>query len=125
MTTQEALAALRASAQSLPMGKRNQVINRCDRISIILRQYSDAPLPSDESEAIKARYNTNKEILLAMIAGRELSYLDREEFKTTEWHTRVCEVKDMVERNYPQYVFCSRWASDGRHPYKIYWLEEV
>lgn len=125
MNAHEALNALRASAQSLPLGKRNQVLNRCDRISLILRKYSDAPLPSEESEAIKDRSNTNKRILAAMIAGREVSYLDRQEFRTTEWHTRICEVKEMVEKATPQrYVFCSRWASDGKHPYKIYWLEE-
>ena len=135
MNTNEALRTLRAAAENIPqMGRRNQAINRLDRISLLLKKAGiDAgrefgyPVPLQQQTAIVDNYNTCKRILAALISGRKLSYKDMREFHTAEWHTRIHEVKDMVANKpeYQHYIFCSRWESDGKHPYKLYWLEET
>ena len=109
----------------LPMGKRNQVINRVDRIRMIMRQAQpeDPRTPEQMNEDIKGHYNTTKRIVAALLSGRELSYKDMKEFNTVEWHTRICEAKTIIAKRYPEYTFCSRWATGDKHPYKIYWLE--
>ena len=131
MNTNEALRTLRAAASNIPqMGRRNQAINRLDRVALLLRkagvdasQEFGAPSNDELHTAIADRYNTNRAILAALLSGRKLSYKDMREFRTAEWHTRICEVKEMAARDCPEMTFCSAWASDGKHPYKIYWLE--
>lgn len=125
----ELTARIKRVAETLPAGKRNALLNACNYIELHTRKSAEygAPLPSEESDAIADRYNANRRILAAMLAGRKVSYLDRAEFKTTEWHSRICEVKEMVAKRpeYQHYAFCDRWASDGKHPFKIYWIEDL
>lgn len=122
---QEALTTIRRLAMSLPTGKRNQVYNRCDRIHILLRNApTGEPSPERMQESIEDHYATTKRIVAALFAGRELSYKDMKEFNTVEWHTRIHEARTIIARNHPEYVFCSRWENDGKHPYKIYWLDK-
>lgn len=122
----EQTARIRKIADQLPVFQRHALLNACGSIEHATRRSIKSgalPDPQEEHDAIAERCNTNRSILAAMMAGRHLSYLDRKEFKTTEWHTRINEVKTMVAKNYPQYTFCDRWESDGHHPYKVYWLE--
>jgi len=123
----EQTARIRRIADTLPAGQRNALLNACGNIERHARkniEYGNAPEPAAESAAVADRYNTNRRILAAMIAGRRVSYQDRNEFGTTEWHSRINEVKTLVAKQYPQYIFCDRWESDGKHPYKTYWLEQ-
>ena len=122
----EALTTIRRIAMNLPIGKRNQVLNRCDRIHILMRHThpEDPRTPGQMSESIVEHYATTKRIVAALLAGRELSYKDMKEFKTVEWHTRICEAKAIIAKRYPEYTFLSRWATGDKHPYKIYWLED-
>ena len=123
----EQTARIRRIAETLPPGSRNALLNACGNIELHSRkniEYGNVPEPEAESAAIADRYNTNRRILAAMIAGRTVSYQNRNEFGTTEWHSRINEVKTLVAKQYPQYIFCDRWQSDGKHPYKTYWLEE-
>lgn len=117
---------IRRIAATLPLGQRHTLLNACGTIELHTRRQNYLPTPSQQQEAIADRYNSTRAIVSALIAGRALSFRDAAEFHTSEFHTRICEVKDMVENATPKkYVFCSRWASDGKHPYKVYWLEEI
>ena len=117
---------IRSAAMYLPIGKRNQVINRVDRIQMVMRRAKvDTRTPEQMSDSIVDRHSTTKRIVEALIAGRELSYKDMKEFNTVEWHSRICDAKSMIEKRFPGYVFCSRWETSDKHPYKIYWLENV
>lgn len=118
---------IRTEAQNLPAGRRNQILNRCDRIAILFRrQYEqDKRTAAQEQTSIVEHYATTSRIVAALIAGRKLSYRDMREFRTAEWHTRIHEAKTIIARRYPEYIFCSAWQTDGKHPYKVYWLEEA
>ena len=118
MNTAEALAVLRKSAQSLPIGRRNQVLNRCDRIYLLLNGRTAKQAQSQ----ILDHYSSTRKVVAALIAGRTLSYKDESEFDTSEFHTRICEARRIIARQYPQYTFRAEWAADGR--YKLYWLEQ-
>lgn len=126
MNTQEALNALRASAQSLPMGKRNQVLNRCDRIQLLLRkaQKSHTPTPTEQHDEIKGRADSTRRIVAALLAGDTLSYLDSERFGTSEFHTRIVNARHLIEDRYPEYTLRSEWRRGNNCNYKIYWLED-
>ena len=125
----ELTARIKRVAETLPTGQRNTLLNACGYIELHAKKQAEqgAPLPSEESTAIADRYNANRRILAAMLAGRRVSYQDRAEFGTTEWHSRICEVKQMVARRpeYQHLAFCSCWGSDGKHPFKIYWIEDL
>ena len=134
MNTQatEALAVIREAAAALPLGKRNQVLNRCNRIDYLLRKLpageQDNRTDAQKVDAILDHYSTAQRIVAALIAGRILSYKDSKEFKTIEWHSRIHDARRILSRQYPQYVLCSRFTSDtteaGR-AYKLYWIENA
>ena len=119
----DALMTIRRTAMRMPVGKRNQVINRCDRIQMLMRRAELEPTAEQMQDSVEEHYATTKRIVAALLAGRELSYKDMKEFRTVEWHSRICEAKTIITKRYPEYTFCSRWATGDRHPYKIYWVE--
>lgn len=73
----EALAVIRQAAASLPLGKRNQVLNRCNRIDLILRRVpageQDNRTDAQKAGQIADNYNTAQRIIAALISGRVLS----------------------------------------------------
>lgn len=133
MNTNEALRALRASAASLPAGRRNQIMNRCDRIEVILRRCGaptdvDTRTPEEQRVQVAEQYNTAQRIVAALIAGRTLSQRNSTEFKTTAFHSRIADARRILSRSYPEYTLCSRYTSDAEtiagRKFKIYWLEK-
>ena len=127
----EALAAIRTAAAYLPAGKRNQVINRCNRIELILKRTpeADTRTPAEQVDQIVANYNTAQRIVAALLSGRVLSQRDSKEFKTTAFHSRICDARRILARRYPEYVLRSRYTDNmetiaGR-PFKLYWLEQL
>lgn len=140
----EALAVIRQAATALPTGKRNQVLNRCNRIDLILRRNTRVPeaglarkaastaeadtrTAAEQSEQVAEQYNTAQRIVAALLAGRTLSQRDSKEFKTTAFHSRIADARRIISRQYPQHILCSRYTDKeetiaGR-PFKLYWLE--
>lgn len=120
---EEQIAAIREVARELPDGKKNRILNRCDRLVMLYRRADDPRTPEDMQTDIAEHYNTTKKIIAALLSGRALSYKDMREFRTVEWHTRISEAKTIIAKRYPEYNFMSKWETGERHPYKIYWLE--
>lgn len=139
----EALAVIRRAAAALPLGKRNQVLNRCNRIDLILRRVpagesglvgATSPAEADNrTDAQKAgqiadNYNTAQRIIAALISGRVLSQRNSAEFKTIVWHSRMHDVRRILARQYPQYTLCSRFSDErtaAGKPFKLYWIENA
>ena len=129
----EALAVIRQAAAALPMGKRTQVLNRCNRIDLILRRHPsgevDNRTDAEKVDQIVDNYNTARRIVAALLAGRTLSHRDSAEFKTTEFHTRICYARKILASQYPQYTLCSRYTdkeeTGAGRPFKIYWIENA
>lgn len=117
MNIAEHLAAIRTEAAKLPAGKRNQVLNRCDRIYVIMKGRTR----QQAHKQVLDHYASTRRIIAALLAGRMLSHKDGREFGTSEFHTRICEARRIFARQYPQYTFHAEWAVDGR--YKLYWID--
>ena len=140
----EALAVIREAAAALPLGARNQVLNRCNRIAYILRRRTpageiglvgatspaeqDNRTDADKVDQIVDNYNTAQRIIAALISGRVLSQRNSAEFKTIVWHSRMHDVRRILARQYPQYVLCSRFSDErtaAGKPFKVYWIENA
>lgn len=120
----EHLAAIRRVAEELPTGKRNRILNRCDRLEMLYRRMEEDPRTSEDMQTeIVGHYQTTRKIIAALISGRSLSYKNMREFRTVEWHTRIHEAREIIAKRYPEYSFCSKWITEDKHPYKLYWLE--
>lgn len=116
MTINDHISAIRNAALNLPNGKKNQVLNRCDRISVILKK---------EQQAIIDRDAVHKQIVAALLTGRVLSYKNQDEFMTSQFHTAIVYARQIVERRFPEYTFRSKWVTGEGHPYKIYWIDKI
>lgn len=122
---QEALRTIREAAMLLPMGKRNQVINRCDRIQLLLRKAkAHTPTGMEQHDEIADRYNTTRRIVAALLAGESVCYLDAARFGTAEFHTRICEARQLIKDRYPEYELRSEWRRGTNCNYKVYFLED-
>lgn len=127
------LAHIRKAVEGLPLFLRHRIINRCDKLAILYRNQqrripeADNRTPAQQADQVAAQYNTARAILAALIAGRVLSQRDSREFKTTAFHSRMCDVRRILSRQFPEYTLCSRFTdaerTDAGRPYKLYWLE--
>lgn len=122
------LAHIRTAVSGLPVGLRNRILNRCDKLAVLYRrQESDNRTPAQQQEQVAGQYNTAQRILAALLTGRILSQRNSREFKTTAFHSRIADVRRILARQYPQLTLRSRFTEDhtteaGR-PFKIYWLD--
>ena len=110
----------------LPQGKRNQISNRCDKISSTIKKMKDMNTEGHQTQRqIADRYNAKKAIFDAMMNGRRISFLDSAEFEVSEMHTQMhCIRKDIEDKNLP-YTLKDEWMEFGKHGKrcKRYWLE--
>lgn len=81
------------------------------------------------AEQAEAQQNTAQRIVAALLNGRILSQRDSREFKTTAFHSRICDARRILTRQYPGKVLRSRYTTDAEtiagRPFKIYWLDPV
>lgn len=117
---------IRRIAETLPAGKRNTLLNACGTIELHTRRYEPTenyPTGQQQHDAIRDRANATRRIFAALLSKRTLSYRDAAEFHTSEFHTRIVDVRHLIEERHPEYTLKSSWAADGR--YKLYWLENT
>lgn len=114
---------IRRIAETLPTGQKHALLNACGTIELHSRRQSYFPTPSQQQEAICDRYNSTRQIVSALLAGRTLCFRDAAEFHTSEFHTRIVDARKYIQDKYPEFTFCSEWAQDGR--YKQYHLESI
>lgn len=113
--TAEQTAIIKRIAETLPAGQKNSLLNAAGKLELLSKKK-----PAQDS--VIDHYESTKRIVRALIAGRKLSFLDGEEFNTSEFHTRICDAKKIISRQYPQYQFHADWTYDMKHPYKTYYL---
>lgn len=74
---------------------------------------------------IADRYNAKKAVFSAMKAGRRISFLDSAEFRVSQMHTTICNIRsDIRKRNLPYDMRDERFefGTQGKKG-KRYWLE--
>lgn len=122
------LAHIRTAVSGLPTALKHRILNRCDKLAVLYRrQLKDddpAPTPAEQHEAIKGQHDASLAVVAALLSKRVLSYKNEGEFYTSQFHTTIVYARRKIEKLYPEYRFCSKWTSDGGHPYKLYWLED-
>ena len=113
-------------ARDLPPGKGHQIMNRCNKINLLIRKSKDMNTEDTfTSQQIADRYNAKKAIFEAMTQGRKVSFLDSREFEVSQFHTTICKIrKDIDSKSLPREL-TDQWISFGRHGKrcKEYWLE--
>lgn len=84
-------------------------------------------LTGQTNRQIADRYIAKKAIMAAMISGREISFLDSEEFGVSQMHTQICNIRqDIRNKNLP-YRMTDRWITFGKYNKrcKAYRMEEI
>lgn len=117
---------IKTLTSDLPPGKRNQISNRCDKISSTIRKMKVMNTEDHQTQRqIADRYIAKKAIFDAMMNGRKISFLDSAEFEVSEMHTQMhCIRQDIEDKKLP-YVLKDEWMAFGKHGKrcKRYWLE--
>lgn len=121
------LAEIKDLSRELPQGKRNQISNRCDKISSTIKKMKvmNTSETKQTQKQIADRYIAKKAIFDAMMNGRRISFLDSAEFEVSEMHTQMhCIRQDIEDKNLPV-VLKDEWMEFGKHGKKCkrYWLE--
>ena len=124
------LAHIRRAVDGLPTELKHRILNRCDKLSVLYRRQQKGlpefiPAPAEQHDAIKERHDAVLEVIAALVSGRVLSYKNEGEFYTSQFHTTIVYARRKIEKQYPQYRLCSKWTTDGGHPYKLYWIEST
>lgn len=117
---------IKSLSSDLPQGKRNQISNRCDKISLTIKKMKIVNIEDHQTQRqIADRYNAKKAIFEAMLGGRKISLLDSVEFEVSQMHTQISSIrKDIEDKNLP-WVLKDEWMEFGNHGKKCkrYWLE--
>ena len=126
-TIWKVLAEIKDLSRDLPQGKRNQISNRCDKISSTIKKMKvmNTAETKQTHKQIADRYIAKKAIFDAMMNGRRISFLDSAEFEVSEMHTQMhCIRQDIEDKNLPV-VLKDEWMEFGKHGKKCkrYWLE--
>lgn len=126
-TIWKVLAEIKDLSRDLPQGKRNQISNRCDKISSTIKKMKvmNTAETKQTQKQIADRYIAKKAIFDAMMNGRRISFLDSAEFEVSEMHTQMhCIRQDIEDKNLPV-VLKDEWMEFGKHGKKCkrYWLE--
>lgn len=126
-TIWKVLAEIKDLSRELPQGKRNQISNRCDKISSTIKKMKvmNTSETKQTQKQIADRYIAKKAIFEAMMNGRRISFLDSAEFEVSEMHTQMhCIRQDIEDKNLPV-VLKDEWMEFGKHGKKCkrYWLE--
>lgn len=132
----EAIRDIRGALGSLPAGERLYIENKLNRISSQVKKgiRRGAYVPAEEpetatgyaptSQQIADRYEAKKAVFEAMLAGRKINFRDSQEFKVSEMHTTICNIrKDIATKNLP-YILCDEVFHFGpkNKVAKNYWL---
>ena len=117
---------IKSLTSDLPQGKRNQISNRCDKISSTIKKMKIMNTEDHQTQRqIADRYIAKKAIFEAMLGGRKISLLDSVEFEVSQMHTQISSIrKDIEDKNLP-WVLKDEWMEFGNHGKKCkrYWLE--
>lgn len=121
------LGEITGIAQTLPMGKRNQIINRCGQISMQMKKSSRrltilSPAELEEAQE-KAQESAKAAIFNAMMNGRKVSQLDCREFRVEDMRTPVSRLRYQIFKDSLPYEIADRWIkTPGGRRIKEYWL---
>lgn len=133
----EELDGLRKLAAFLPAGKANALLNKCARIG----QYAskaqamvDSPVgtlfPASHAaydartqDDIAQQAKAKKAVFQALCGGRKIDLTNGPEFRVSQMHTTITQIRRDIERKHPDLVLCDEWVRpEGKRPYKRYWI---
>ena len=102
-----------AIAKDLPEGKQRAISNKLSKVVSFSKKaarrygvnssaFPHSSEPCNTADQIAQRYVAKQAILDAMLAGRELTFLDADEFGVSEMHTQMhCIRRDIQKKGLP------------------------
>lgn len=132
---EERLAVIRRAAEDLPTGKKNLILNNCNKLAGFARvagkqlatgHYRHAAYDARTDVDFANLASQRKKIWAALLAGRRVSIEMEDEIGHMEFHTRISEIRQEIQDKQMPYVLCDEWFYPGgnRSKYKKYWLED-
>lgn len=125
-TIRKVLLEIKSLTSDLPQGRRNQISNRCDQISLTIKKMKVMTTEDHQTQRqIADRYIAKKAIFEAMLGGRKVSLLDSVEFEVSQMHTQISSIRKEIEDKNLPWVLKDEWMEFGNHGKKCkrYWLE--
>ncbi len=133
----EELDGLRKLAAFLPAGKAHALLNKCDKITAYARKAQamvDAPVMPVETpqtalydartdEDIAAQMRCKKAVFQALLGGRRIDLRNAAEFRVSQMHTTISQIRRDIARKHPDLTLCDEWLRpEGTRPFKRYWI---
>lgn len=123
----------------LPDGKYNAILNSinaingfADKASRIMASpirhapSSHACYDARTNEDIAEQMLHKKAVMAALQAGRRVSLKDSREFRLSQMHTAIAQIRRDIQRQNLPYILCDEWVRpEGGRPYKQYWIIET
>lgn len=135
------VSGLRKLAGLLPAGKARALLNKCDRLEKLGRKaqaLADAPVGELFARPVHADYDARtqddiaaqmrykKAVYEAMLSGRKVSLKDAAEFRISQMHTAIAQIRSDITRRHPDQVLCDEWVRpEGGRPFKQYWITKI
>lgn len=132
----EELNGLRKLAAFLTSGKANALLNKCNRISKYASKAQamvDAPVgnlftrhasyDARTVEDIAAQAKAKKAVFAAMMGGRKIDLRNAAEFRLSQMHTCIAQIRRDIKHQHPDLDLCDEWVRPaGSRPFKRYWI---
>ena len=124
-TIRRILSEIVEISNDLPKGKRNQISNRCYKLSSTIRKINNMQTDNHmtaETRNDETRFIARQAIFEAMTGGRKLSQMDCREFEVEDMRTPMSHMRTRFES--AGFALKSQWIKTpkGRR-IKEYWLE--
>ena len=120
-------------SKTMSPGEKNAILNRLDALDLwskkvakqqLTAHYRHAAYDARTNDDIAAQMRAKKAVFAALMAGRRVDLTMAAEFKVSQMHTAIAQIRRDIYRKHPDLILCDEWLrpGDGRRPYKQYWL---
>lgn len=120
-------------SKTMTPGEKNAILNRLDALDQwskkvakqqLTAHYRHAAYDARTNDDIAAQMRAKKAVFAALMAGRRVDLTMAAEFKVSQMHTAIAQIRRDISSKHLDFILCDEWLrpDDGRRPYKQYWL---
>ena len=120
-------------SKTMTPGEKNAILNRLDALDQwskkvakqqLTAHYRHASYDARTNDDIAAQMRAKKAVFAALMAGRRVDLTMAAEFKVSQMHTAIAQIRRDISSKHLDLILCDEWLrpDDGRRPYKQYWL---
>ena len=122
-------------SKTMTPGEKNAILNRLDALDQwskkvakqqLTAHYRHASYDARTNDDIAAQMRAKKAVFAALMAGRRVDLTMAAEFKVSQMHTAIAQIRRDISSKHLDLILCDEWLrpDDGRRPYKQYWLAQ-